>query len=503
MSGDTMAKAATSDLHLTPAYEVLRAEGKEDADAVIGLIRQAKEVFPFLPRSVYEKAVLSGELLLCWNGAGLVGCLRFHHRRDGITTVHEIVVAPSARNRGAGRALLDALEEDARSRGQKRLRLKCPIDQPANGFYARIGFQRVAIEPSRQRHVVIWERPFASSGRPAPSWEFYASLTKGASDLRHLIRGYYKGYDDRVRKPPFHPFRRLIFTPLFCSPSSRRLLKELASELPDQSVTLIPHILPRPKVIFDSGGYQVQMGRLSYEELCARLRDLYATETWADYYVLPDHVPTSSDSDRDATRKADDTMSVGENFLAWFPELRATSKFIGVVHGRTEAEMRRGARRWSDLGVGYVAFGSFGTSGPKGSVNLLSNHSLALLAVLSEAAREHGQQLHIFGIGNPGYLRKFVAKGAIAQSFDSSGWWKMAGFGYVLLEQRFVNICRRGRGTKSLSDLEQELPSHDHSCPFCADVTALREQRWLRVLHNLTCYGEIISRNHGAIELPE
>jgi GNAT superfamily N-acetyltransferase len=488
-----------TDDRVSQEFRVTTAASVHQAAGAMQLVRQAKEVFPFLPRLVYEKAVTSGELLLCSNSSGLVGCLHFHHRRDGITTVHEIVVTPSEQGRGAGRALLDALEEDARARGQKRLRLKCPVDQPANGFYARVGFQRVGLEAGRQRHVAIWERPIRSGETPVPGWEFYASLTKGASDVRLLIRQYYDGYVALGQQPPFHPFRRFIFTPLFCTSTAFRLFKELAAETPDQSVTLIPHVLPRPTVIFDSGGYQVQMGRLSYDELCTRLRSLYSAEGWADYYVLPDHVPTSSDSDHEAACKADNTLSVGENFLTWFPHLR--QQFIGVVHGRTEAEMRRGARRWHDLGVRYVAFGSFGTSGPKGGVNLVSNRSIALLAALSEAAHESAQRLHIFGIGNPGYLHKLIDGGAVARSFDSAGWWKMAGFGYVLLEERFVNICSKGRMTKTLTSLERELPLSSHSCPFCADVTALREVRWLRVLHNLTCYGEIVARNHGAIEM--
>ncbi len=481
----------------TGGFKIERA-GEGTAAEAMRIVRQAREVFPFLPRSVYERAVAEGKLLLCRNGAGLAGCLHFHHRRDGITTVHEFAVVPEERGRGAGRALLDALEQEARARGQKRLRVKCPVDQPANGFYTRVGFQRVAIEAGRRRHVAVWERPIRAESSGREGWQFYASMTAGTYDLRRVIRQYYETYAARGEQPPFHPFRRMIFTPLFCSQPAFRVFKELASESPDPAVTLLPS-LPRPAAMFDSGGYQVQLGRMPYEELCARLRALYDAERWADWYVLPDHVPTSADSDTQASRQADDTLSVGENFLHWFPERR--DRFIGVVHGRTEADMRRGAEHWSDLGVRYIAFGSFGTSGPNGGVNLVSTRSLRLLRALAEAAGEGSQLVHIFGIGNPGYLQRLSDAGATADSFDSSGWWKMAGFGYVLCDERFANICSRGRMTKTLSALRNDLPESQHSCPFCADTERLREDRWLRVLHNLVCYGETVGRNHGSVDL--
>ena len=77
---------------------------------------------------------------------------------------------------------------------------------------------------------------------------------------------------------------------------------------------------------------------------------------------------------------------------------------IGIVHGRTVSLVVFAARKWHKIGVSYVAFGSFGTSGPKGSVILLSRRSLNLLKALAEETAANGQKLHIFGIGNPTYL---------------------------------------------------------------------------------------------------
>jgi GNAT superfamily N-acetyltransferase len=497
MMTDMVQASALAAPPLTPSssYTVVAATAS-DVSAAMKLVRQAKDVFPFLPGVIYEKAAADGELLICRNGVGPVGALHFHHRRDGITTVHEIVVSPSARDRGIGRLLMDALEREAQARGQKRLRLKCPVDQPANGFYSRVGFDRTGMEPSRTRHVAVWERAVPPREQVRRGeWDFYASLTAGPSDIRRLVRKYYEGYAAAEVPVPHHPFQRLIFTPLFAPEGTTELFRELRSEAPALERTKIPYALPTPTVMCDSGGYQVQMGKMTYEELCYRLRGLYASLTWGDYYVLPDHVPTSSDSDAEAAAKASDTLAVGENFLAWFPERR--EKFVGVVHGRTESEMRRGARHWADLGVRYIAFGSFGTSGPSGSVNLVNGKSIALLSALSEEAHNYSQKIHIFGIGNPGYLKRFSKGELQIDSFDSAGWWKMAGFGYVLQNEKFYNICGRGRATKSLSELERDFTVGDHSCPFCSQATDLRTNRWKRVLHNLASYTEMVTDSYG------
>jgi len=485
-----------------PPFRVIVGANATDAATAMRLVRQAKTVFPFLPGAVYDKAIQNSELFLCLHGDDPVGALHFHHRRDRTTTVHELIVAPSCRGRGVGRLLLDALARAAGERGQTRLRLKCPENEPANGFYSRVGFRRTGMEQSRTRHVAVWERPVtvAEGGEDdlKPGWQFYASLTAPASDIRRLVRKYYEGYAAWGQEPPFHPFRRLIFTPLFSSPATIELFRELAKASPDPLVTRLGDIrLPRPTVICDSGGYQVQMGKMTFDELTSRLRGLYAEQDWADYYVLPDHVPHSTDSDAQVAVKVDETFAAGELFLARLPERR--QKFLGVVHGRTEKQMREGAKRWADLGVGYIGFGSFGTGGPDGSVNLVSHKSVALLSELSGAAKANRQKIHVFGIGNAGYLKKFAVKGVAIESFDSAGWWKMAGFGYVLQQDRFDNLCSKGRMTKTLAEIEESFLVSGHRCPFCNDVMSLRLKRWDRIMHNLSCYGEIAMRNYNVM----
>jgi len=230
------------------------------------------------------------------------------------------------------------------------------------------------------------------------------------------------------------------------------------------------------------------MGKMTYDELCNRLRGMYQSLTWGDYYVLPDHVPTSSDSDLEASAKAFETLAVGENFISYFPDRR--EKFIGVVHGRSEAEMRRGVRHWANLGIQYIAFGSFGTAGPSGSVNLVNGKSIELLAALSSEAHRFGQKIHIFGIGGPEQLRRFREASLEIDSYDSSNWWKMAGFGYVMGKERTFRISQTRRQKHTIDDIQLAFSSDNHSCPYCEALHALRKNRWRRILHNLSIFLE-------------
>ena len=72
-----------------------------------------------------------GELLLVDSGL-----CRFHRRRDGTTTIREILVLPGASRRGVGRRLVESA-----GRGGGRLVARCPAGCESNGFWAAIGFR--------------------------------------------------------------------------------------------------------------------------------------------------------------------------------------------------------------------------------------------------------------------------------------------------------------------------------------------------------------------------
>jgi queuine/archaeosine tRNA-ribosyltransferase len=253
-------------------------------------------------------------------------------------------------------------------------------------------------------------------------------------------------------------------------------------------------IPPVRSVIFDSGGYQVQTGRLSFGELVERLLPYYCENAWADFLVLPDHVPRSSDSDREVVVKVKDTLRAGEEFLKRLPHLR--ERFIGVVHARTVEQVRFAVRHFSSLGITYVAFGSFGTSGPKGSINKVSKESEALLSALQDACAEFGLSFHLFGIGSPAHLQRLRTAGIVPTSLDSAGWWKAAANSRVFLpDHPECSVSKQGKGKAIRSALEWDglRQAVGHDCPFCRDFHALQQDRWHRMLHNLVVVVECLS----------
>ena len=279
--------------------------------------------------------------------------------------------------------------------------------------------------------------------------------------------------------------------PLFVYPITRRFIKDWRHE-----VCPVGGRIPKIKsVIFDSGGYQVQMGKLTYDELCRKLRDLIEREAWADMFVLPDHVPRTSDSDSDVERKIAETLTVGEQFLKWLP---SPDRAVGVVHGRTLQHIKLGVRKWHEVGVTYIAFGSFGTSGRNGSVNMLSEHSLKLLQVLQDEARSFGMKWHIFGIGNPVYLMRLKSEGLEPTSFDTTGWWKAGGFGRVFLPHTKGFHITYDDGFRQF--LEAKTQSQ-HQCPFCVD-DSIKSTRLLRILHNLVSLCETVASVRKTASLP-
>jgi ribosomal protein S18 acetylase RimI-like enzyme/queuine/archaeosine tRNA-ribosyltransferase len=493
----------------------VRLAKRSELKAVKRLADEHRHELGFVKLAALEKAIQERRLLVAVVPSSLVPCppsrvpriigfVHFRCCKDGHATIYEIAVAPDWRGKGVGRKLVEAVCTHARLHSCTRLRLKCPIDLPANGFYQRLGFVRIGIEThdGNRRPLAIWELdllefvPLTLNSQPATRWQFYVGLTADASSIRGLVRRFYEGYGGQ---PPFHPFERIIVSPLFVPPATLRLLKSWR----EGSSPIQSPVANCQSLIFDSGGYQVQTGKLTYEELCRELRKTYERETWADFYVLPDHVPTSRDSDAEVERKIKETLTMGELFLNWLssvpcpsslapcplPPVPFVKRVIGVVHGRTVKQIREGVRKWHELGVRYIAFGSFGTSGRDGSVNLLSQNSLKLLKALQDEALSLGMKFHIFGIGNPTYLVRLKNEGIEPTSFDSTGWWKAGGFGKVFLplSQQF-HITRK---PLALSRFLNAKAKNSHDCPFCLD-SVLTKSRWLRVLHNLVAFAEAV-----------
>jgi len=143
----------------TSAYSVRKAT-PVDLDGIKALADAHKHELGFVLRPALARSIARGMLLVAENRSGLVGFVEYYHRRDGQTTLYHIAVVVDHRREGAGRALIDALCDEARCMGQRKIRLKCPEGLSAQSFYAQVGFRLVEWERGRRRALAIWERWF-------------------------------------------------------------------------------------------------------------------------------------------------------------------------------------------------------------------------------------------------------------------------------------------------------------------------------------------------------
>jgi hypothetical protein len=77
--------------------------------------------------------------------------------------------------------------------------------------------------------------------------EFVASMTHRAPELNQIMHLWRAHSDSR------NPFQRTIYTPLFARPDVQHLIAERFRQIGG--------------VMFDSGGYYVQQGVVTYEQL--------------------------------------------------------------------------------------------------------------------------------------------------------------------------------------------------------------------------------------------
>lgn len=102
-----------------------------------------------------------GALLLARLGDEPVGCVGLCALEDAIGEVKRLYVRPSARGRGIGVALLDALLAHARRIGYRTVRLDtAPELIPAIALYERYGFTPIApYRDSQCLAALYFERP--------------------------------------------------------------------------------------------------------------------------------------------------------------------------------------------------------------------------------------------------------------------------------------------------------------------------------------------------------
>ena len=299
--------------------------------------------------------------------------------------------------------------------------------------------------------------------------QLVTSLTVDASLLRKLLRLWDESGDPR------NPFAAVLVTPLFASPSTLKLIREELKERRGATV------------YFDSGGYYAQQGKITFEELYRTLRDYYQDpdNQWADWYVLPDHVPTSTDSPAVVEEKVNDTVTAVRMFYAEMPSV-VQERSMPVIQGHTFRQVNRCIEAYRELGLKYIGFGSFGTSGANNSINVADSRSAATVAHIVRELEDDGIRLHTFGVSTPPVIYAFQRLGIY--SFDSLAWQRSAGYGKVYMPFiRAYNVSHRSTRNSALSQTEFELIKErtGHHCPFCENFGHLSKRRLYRSLHNL------------------
>lgn len=301
--------------------------------------------------------------------------------------------------------------------------------------------------------------------------EFVASLTDSPGNIRQLIRRWDESGDRR------NPFASVLITPLFASQSTLEIVRCLKEDRGS-------------KVYFDSGGFWVQRGKVSYRELYGQLLNFYTKNKWADWYILPDNVPTSADTPELVEKKAQETVIFSEMFFREMPD-ELKPKALPVVQGHTQDQLYNAIEAYSSLQVKRIGFGSFGTSGKNNGANHLTLGAKERLRSVFGELGKLGIKGHVFGVGIPTALE--VLADLEVASFDSVGWFITAGYGKIFLPFTNGRLCTIRPRSYSYncvirdSEFQRLKLETGHSCKFCSRFEDLQNDRWARILHNLAC----------------
>lgn len=314
--------------------------------------------------------------------------------------------------------------------------------------------------------------------------KFVRSLTVSRSEIIEFLRLWELSGDSRP------PFENLILTPL----------PGLTD--PSRVSTVQKYFAHRSQIMFDSGGYAVQQGLISYEDLYQRLLAYYRANDWADVYVLPDYVPTTGLSQQEVADRVHATITVGRLFYAEMP-VSLRSRAMPVVQGHTRKQIRSCVDAYLEMGANLIGFGSFGTTGASSDINMVTAQSIDLLTYLLDLGARYGFRVHAFGVGSPTLLPMLHEMGV--DSFDSSCWLRTAGFGNVFMpfsKRRSITggRLREKAGNRPLasSEFKEMQQETGHTCFFCSSFEDLKHSRFYQILHNLAVIMDTVeSLNEG------
>jgi len=307
--------------------------------------------------------------------------------------------------------------------------------------------------------------------------DFYAALSVCSSSMRNTFVKLADGYES------LEPLENVMFTPISQGDTAHTTIQNLQQRFDIN-------------IMFDSGGYEVQVGNKTFDNLQAYLHDFYADNHWGHRYVLPDNVPVSQDSPDIVKKKVKQTADITALFYRQLPN-HLQAKSLAVIQGHTQDQLRHCLNTYKELdGLQHIGFGSFGTSGVSNGVNMLTTEAYHNLEWAVNEAKEAGMSVHAFGVGGPTSIPLLHAAGV--DSFDTTSWMRSSGYGNVFFpfKSRYNASHRTNRSGKFLK--REELPhikaETGHSCSFCESMKQLRNNRWDRIMHNLIVIHEMTNR---------
>jgi amino-acid N-acetyltransferase len=117
----------------------IRKASLTDITALLELINAYAAKGIMLPRTEFEMAENIRDFLVAFDAGRLVGCGALHFYTASSGEVRSLAVDPEVKTRGIGRALVEALEEEARAQELHSIFAFTYVP----GFFGKLGFEEV------------------------------------------------------------------------------------------------------------------------------------------------------------------------------------------------------------------------------------------------------------------------------------------------------------------------------------------------------------------------
>lgn len=151
---------------------IIRPAEARDLPAILAfwnpIIRETTTIFSSEERTeeslgamIATRRAAGREMLVAEEGGLVLGIATYDQFRGGLGYIHAmehtVLLAPDARGRGVGRALMAAIEDHARARGAHTMVAAVDAANAGGiGFHEAIGFQRVGYLPESGRKFGRW-----------------------------------------------------------------------------------------------------------------------------------------------------------------------------------------------------------------------------------------------------------------------------------------------------------------------------------------------------------